>query len=138
MPNQLHAVRRFMTAMEQDTDRDFNTPDVVLSMSLIEEEYDEVMAELRAIMERTLDGVAPSPALVANLMKELADLLYVVNWTAARFGLHLNEAFWRVHESNMSKLVDGKPLKRADGKVLKGPNYHAPDLLNLIPQKLGG
>ena len=38
------------------------------------------------------------------------------------------EALDRVHKSNMSKLgLDGKPIRRADGKVLKGPDrtmYH--------------
>jgi hypothetical protein len=34
-----------------------------------------------------------------------------------------------VHSSNMSKLgADGRPLKREDGKVLKGPNFFEPDL----------
>lgn len=43
------------------------------------------------------------------------------------------EAFDRVHNSNMSKLgVDGKPIKRDDGKVLKGPNYKEPDLTDLV------
>lgn len=38
-----------------------------------------------------------------------------------------------VHESNMSKLGDdGKPVRREDGKVLKGPNYKAPDLSVLL------
>ena len=43
------------------------------------------------------------------------------------------EAFDRVHNSNMSKLgADGKPIYREDGKVLKGPNYKAPDLSDLV------
>jgi predicted HAD superfamily Cof-like phosphohydrolase len=44
----------------------------------------------------------------------------------------LDEALRRVHHSNLSKLVDGKPLRREDGKVLKGPNYCPPDLLDLV------
>jgi len=41
--------------------------------------------------------------------------------------LNYIEAFRRVHLSNMSKLGDdGKPIKREDGKVLKGPNYQPP------------
>ena len=33
----------------------------------------------------------------------------------------------------MSKLgPDGKPVKRGDGKVLKGPNYRAPDLSDIV------
>lgn len=43
------------------------------------------------------------------------------------------EAFNRVHESNMSKLgLDGKPIYREDGKVLKGPNYKKPNLEDLF------
>ena len=43
------------------------------------------------------------------------------------------EAFRRVHESNMSKLGDdGKPLRREDGKILKGPNYKPPVLDDLL------
>ena len=43
------------------------------------------------------------------------------------------DAFLLVHESNMSKLdLDGKPIFREDGKVLKGPNYRAPNLSHLI------
>jgi len=45
----------------------------------------------------------------------------------------LEEAFLRVHRSNMSKLgADGRPIRRADGKVLKGPNYQPPTLHDLI------
>ena len=45
----------------------------------------------------------------------------------------LEEALHRVHKSNMSKLgLDGKPIRRVDGKVLKGPNYQPPNLTDLV------
>lgn len=45
----------------------------------------------------------------------------------------LVKAFERVHASNMSKLDDnGEPIRREDGKILKGPNYKPPDLSDLI------
>ena len=45
----------------------------------------------------------------------------------------LEEALSRVHKSNLSKLgLDGKPIRRQDGKVLKGPNYQPPDLRDLV------
>lgn len=48
------------------------------------------------------------------------------------FGLGA-EAFRRKHAANLSKLgEDGKPIKREDGKVLKGPNYKPADLMDLI------
>lgn len=65
-------------------------------------------------------------------LKELADVVYVCFQFAAAVGWELDEALDRVHKSNMSKLVDGKPLKREDGKVLKGPNYQPPYLSDLI------
>ena len=43
------------------------------------------------------------------------------------------EAFRRVHNSNMSKLdTSGVPIRREDGKVMKGPNYKAPVLDDLV------
>lgn len=45
------------------------------------------------------------------------------------------EAVRRVHRSNMTKLGDdGKPIRREDGKILKGPNYKAPDLSDLVKE----
>ena len=68
-----------------------------------------------------------------EILKELADLVYVCNDYAATFGWDLDEAFRRVHASNMSKLwEDGKPRYREDGKVLKPPTYVTPDLSDLV------
>ncbi len=65
-------------------------------------------------------------------LKELSDLVFVCYQFAAARGWDLDVAMQRVFESNMSKLVDGKPLRRDDGKVLKGPNYQPPVLDDLI------
>jgi predicted HAD superfamily Cof-like phosphohydrolase len=66
-------------------------------------------------------------------LKELADLVYVCFQHAENMEWDLEEALDRVHKSNMSKLgLDGKPIRRADGKVLKGPNYEPPILNDLI------
>ena len=65
-------------------------------------------------------------------LKELADLVFVCYQYAAAVGYELDEALDRVYESNMSKLVDGKPVKNEHGKVTKGPNYHPPYLTDLV------
>jgi len=68
-----------------------------------------------------------------NELKELADLVYVCFQYAENMEWDLEEALDRVHKSNMSKLgLDGKPIRRADGKVLKGPNYQPPHLNDLV------
>ena len=45
----------------------------------------------------------------------------------------VDQAFFKVHMSNMSKLgPNGEVLRREDGKVLKGPKYQEPDLKELL------
>ena len=69
----------------------------------------------------------------SEALKELADLVYVCYQYAENMGWFLDEALDRVHLSNMSKLgKDGKPIYREDGKVLKGPDYEPPTLMDLI------
>ena len=62
----------------------------------------------------------------------MADLVYVCYQLAAAVGWDLDEALERIHASNLSKLVDGKPVKRLDGKIMKGPNYQPPTLIDLV------
>lgn len=96
-----------------------------LRATLIREETNEYLeaAEGYNATERKVQVPIKS-----DVAKELADLLYVVYGTADAFGIDIDRVFAEVHRSNMSKLVDGKPLKREDGKVLKGPNYTPPNL----------
>lgn len=105
-----------------------NKESVELRDDLIYEEYSEVQREFFPFT-----GLSDEPDWEnidkKKLTKELADLMYVVIGTAITFGLPLKEVFEEVHKSNMSKLgLDGKPVYREDGKVLKGPNYKEPDL----------
>lgn len=68
-----------------------------------------------------------------DCLKELADLVYVCFQYAENMRWNLDEALYRVHLSNMSKLgEDGNPIYREDGKVLKGPNYQPPILIDLV------
>jgi predicted HAD superfamily Cof-like phosphohydrolase len=106
-------------------DQPLNTSDEnvhELQATLINEEY----KEWRDAFE---DELSVSKV---DQLKELADLVFVCYQYAAARGWNLDVAMRRVFESNMSKLVDGKPLRRADGKVLKGPNYYPPILDDLV------
>jgi predicted HAD superfamily Cof-like phosphohydrolase len=66
------------------------------------------------------------------MAKELADLVIVTYGAALTHGIDLERAVKLVHRSNMTKLVDGKPVLRDDGKVLKGPNYREPDMSSAV------
>jgi len=68
-----------------------------------------------------------------NELKEIGDLVFVCYQYAALMGYDLDEALRRIYISNMSKLgEDGNPVRREDGKILKGPNYQPPDLSDLV------
>ena len=91
-----------------------------MQLSLIDEEYKEFRS---AFYNEPYEAE----------LKELADLVYVCFQYAENMEWDLEEALDRVHKSNMSKLgLDGTPIRRADGKVLKGPNYQPPELTDLV------
>lgn len=71
--------------------------------------------------------------------KELADILYTVFGTIIAEGMQdiIEPVFDAVHISNMSKGTNGKPVIRADGKILKGEDYKEPDLSFLLNSSTG-
>lgn len=114
--------------MQNPTDQFFPHPNLTrLRMRLIAEEAEEVRAELIKFLQNPVNGDRPA------LAKELADLLYVTYGTGTALALDLDYALEQVHAANLSKLVDGKPVKDAGGKTLKGPNYSPPDLSVFAP-----
>jgi predicted HAD superfamily Cof-like phosphohydrolase len=105
----------------------FSRDVVKFQRTLISEEFQELIEALYLASDDLRNKRAREEAL-----KELADLVYVCYQLAAAVGWDLDEALDRVQASNMSKLVDGKPIRREDGKVLKGPNYQPPTLIDLV------
>lgn len=68
---------------------------------------------------------------LVEITDALADQLYILLGTMVAHGMQdiIEDVFDEVHRSNMSKLgVDGKPIYREDGKVLKGPNFTPPNI----------
>ena len=100
-----------------------------MQVGLIEEESKEF---IEAAGECFADPENPDRR--EELVKELSDLVFVCYQFAAAFNLDLDRAMNLVFESNMSKLDEqGNPIFRADGKVLKGPNYAPPLLSECVP-----
>ena len=64
----------------------------------------------------------------ANLCKEWADAQVVLSNIAWYFQIPASVAFNRVHNNNMTKVVDGKVILREDGKILKPEGYVKPDM----------
>ena len=72
---------------------------------------------------------------IVEIGDALGDMLYILCGTIISHGFQdkMEAIFDEIQRSNMSKLgADGKPIYRADGKVLKGPNYFKPDLAKIL------
>jgi predicted HAD superfamily Cof-like phosphohydrolase len=129
--NKTAALKQFLNAFDQDGTK-LTMEALALGASLISEEHNELQAEFDKVMGYVLKTERVPQEIMQNFIKELADLVYVCYWTAARFDIDLDEAFRRVHLSNMSKVgSNGKVIKAPNGKVLKPEGYHKPKLADL-------
>jgi len=122
MSNMYKDVKDFQTAVGQNVGVKPELPDPAereLRLRLLKEEYEEyIQGECKNDVE--------------NIAKELADIIYIVCGTAASYGIPLDKVFAEVHKSNMAKLVDGKPVRRADGKILKPDGWRPPDIKSIL------
>lgn len=128
-------IREFHEAFGQELGAEASTALLTLRRTLINEEVKELFADIDAALAH-LEAEEDIPQeLWHNMLKEMADVQVVLSGMSVALKplQQLNEAFERVHASNMSKLgEDGKPIYREDGKVLKGPHYTPPDLSDLV------
>lgn len=135
MQNCAQLVDGFMKTYGQPTMQGFTNPVTLqLGMNLINEEAQELENEVRTLIKAAHNPDNYDHQLIRkHFAKELGDLLFVVFWMARAVGIDAEQAMFSVWQSNMSKLgPDGKPIYRADGKVLKGPNYFEPDMTSVI------
>jgi predicted HAD superfamily Cof-like phosphohydrolase len=120
--NREAVVQEFHEVFGQAVDTEWTPELLQLRINLIMEESQEILEEL--FDYKTEEWIPVSKVSKVRVLKEMADLQYVLSGMAVALGLPLEEGFLRVHKSNMSKLDHfGKPVYRSDGKVLKGPNY---------------
>jgi predicted HAD superfamily Cof-like phosphohydrolase len=71
---------------------------------------------------------------LVEVIDALADIGYILAGTILNHGMQniYDDAFDEVHRSNMAKLVDGKVLRREDGKVMKPQGWTAPQLAQFV------
>lgn len=128
-------VAEFISRFHQPFNEEMTGPLLTFRERLLIEEFEEVRVEITKTLGCIYSEGVASMECKAKLTKEMVDLLYVAYGFALTFGLPLQEAFERVHASNMSKLgEDGQPIYREDGKILKGPNYKEPNITGLFHQ----
>ena len=122
--NSYDDVKSFMRAGDQQV---YNTPDITeerkaqgnLYMKLIKEEFEEL---LEAWQNNDLVEVADA----------CADLKWVIEGLEHSLGIPQQAVWNEVARSNMSKIVDGKLIKREDGKVLKPDTFIPPNIKNVL------
>ncbi len=124
-------VKEFHRAMEMDINSPYSADLLKLRQKLLNEEMAELNIEIDSLISELQTSGSTRQDTRARMFKELADLQYVLSGMVVALGIPMQETFRRVHQSNMSKLVDGHALKREDGKILKGPNYKPPFLDDL-------
>lgn len=70
----------------------------------------------------------PSSENRQELAKEWADAQVTLSNIAWYFNLNGEKAFSRVHENNMTKVVEGKLVYSTKGKIMKPEGYQPPDM----------
>lgn len=126
MKNKISAVHEFHSAfglgIKKEPTANLGEAKNTLRFNLMKEENEEYF---EAANNNDLVEVADA----------LGDMLYILCGTIIEHGMQdkIEEVFNEIQRSNMSKLgVDGKPIYREDGKVLKGPNYFKPNIAEIL------
>ena len=71
---------------------------------------------------------------LVEVLDALADIGYILAGTIINHGMQAiyDDAFNEVHRSNMAKLVNGKVIRREDGKILKPEGWQPPQLAQFL------
>lgn len=75
---------------------------------------------------------AVTAADLVEIADALADMVYVIYGTALSYGIDLDAVLAEVHRSNMAKAVDGKVVRREDGKILKPEGWEPPRIAQVL------
>jgi predicted HAD superfamily Cof-like phosphohydrolase len=100
---------------------------------LIPEDYNERDLRINLLEEEFKEYInAEEKNDITEIADALADIIYIACGTAVSYGIPLDKVFAEVHRSNMAKLVDGKPIYREDGKVMKPAGWTPPDIEGVL------
>ncbi len=106
-----------------------STPTAALTAADIQLRFDLMKEENEEYLEAAQNGD------LVEIADALGDQLYILCGTILRHGLQdkIIAVFEEIQRSNMSKLdVNGKPIYREDGKVLKSELYFKPDIAKIL------
>ena len=117
MKKQVQQVKKFRTSF--GLSNNVHDCDKELHQALVTEELEEMIQANNHV----------------EIADAIIDQMYLLIGYACNLQIEdkLEALFDEVHRSNMSKLdKDGKPIYRADGKVMKSELYFKPNLKNIL------
>jgi len=126
MKKQFEQVKEFNEAFNVDLTRSLQNDQLRVDL-LVEEvqEYADALAENNRV----------------EMLDAIGDILYILIGSCHYHGFSaelIERVFDEIHHSNKSKLdLDGTPILREDGKVLKGPNYFKPQIKAILEKHEG-
>lgn len=112
MKNYLNKVREFQVASDQIVN---NKPTIL--------EYQDAKLRYDLMHEENLEFMDSDS--VVETLDACVDMMYILAGTINACGLQdiFEEAFERVHQNNMTKVVDGRVIRNAAGKILKPEGF---------------
>jgi len=117
-------VQIFMEACGQEVRRSpsyelANEKQVNLYLELVREEFEELK-----------EGHVNKD--VVEVADACGDLIWVILGMCNSLGINIHPVWQEITASNMSKTVDGKVIRREDGKILKPDSYFPPNIHNAL------
>lgn len=125
--NYQNDVEKFMAAADQYIGatphlNENNEAQAKLYIDLIDEEFRELCD---GFLRRHIGDIADGGA----------DLVWVVKGLFTTLGIDFDQVWQEIRASNMSKVVDGKVIRREDGKILKPDTYFKPDIEKVLKKQ---
>lgn len=125
--NYQNDVEQFMAAADQYIGatphlNENNESQAKLYIDLIDEEFRELCD---GFLRRHIGDIADGGA----------DLVWVVKGLFTTLGINFDQVWEEIRASNMSKVVDGKVIRREDGKILKPDTYFKPDIEKVLKKQ---
>lgn len=137
--SEFHRVYQMPNALADGSTPTVDIDRIGLRMDLVSEEFSELVgavygaaaaAQIESVTATLPDQHERDAVETADA---LADMVYVIYGMALECGIDLDAVLAEVHRSNLSKLMpDGSVRRREDGKILKGPDFSAPDIKTVL------
>lgn len=137
----LYAIRReFMQQfdMQPPSQPDLYPTTLPMWESMLTEEMAEFLHALQAFKQQ--DGCTAEEKLhrMAEFTAEGVDVLNVLTGLLLSQGMPLEAMTAAIHQANLRKQIDGKVVRRADGKILKPAGWQPADKCGVIRSALHG